>query len=242
MVRFYFIAFVFLIVACSTDAEQEDVFILENSFAGKEVVLDNVIACAALNQNNENISVFFYPRPGASNFQYFETENTDVDKDDLENYTLTIKPLQEVFNGYLQKFEVEATEEKWVIVAFDEAGKTHISNPIRLKQFAKPTEYLPQNLSIAEATTTPVFTWEDGQYDDTKIYFQVISDAQRNLISGTYTFEKTFQFYNLDNVVLNVTNGTPDELQNGNDYGITLMAVSEDNWVNMIVEKQFTVN
>lgn len=242
MVRFYFIAFVFLIAACSTDAEQEDVFILENSFSGKEVVLDNVIACAALNQNDENVSVFFYPRPGANNFQYFETENTDVDKDDLENYTLNINPLQEVFNGYLQKFEVEATEEKWAIVAFDEGGKTHLSNPIRLKQFTKPTEYLPQNISIFEATTTPVFTWEDGQYDDTKIYFQVISDAQRNLISGTYTFEKTFQFYNLDNVVLNVTNGTPDELQNGNDYGITLMAVSEDNWVNMIVEKQFTVN
>lgn len=242
MIRFFLIAFAFLTIACSTDAEQEDVFILENSFAGKEVVIDNVIACAALNQDEDNISVFFYPRPGASNFQYFQTENVDVDKNDLENYSLVIKPLEEVFNGYLQRFVVDATEEKWGIVSFDEGGKTHLSNPIRLKQITKPTEYLPQNLLITEPTSSPVFTWEDGQYDDTKIYFQVISDAQNNFISGTYTFDKTFQFYNLDNVELNITSGIPEDLQVGSDYGITLMAVSEDNWVNMIIIKQFKVN
>lgn len=242
MVRFYLIAFVGLVLGCSTDALQEDVNILENSLASKEVVIDNVIACAALNMNDDKISVFFYPRPGVTNIQYFETENADVDKNDLENYSVVIKPLQNVFNGYLQKFEVTASEEKWAIVAFDEDGKTHLSNPIRLKQFAKPTEYLPQNISVVNPTSTPVFTWEDGQYDDTKIYFQVISDARNNLISGTYTFERTFQFYNLDNVVLNITKGTPSDLQRGIDYGITLMAVSEDNWVNMIIEKQFTVN
>ena len=242
MNRFILIAIAFILFGCSTDAEQDDVFILENSLASKEVVVDNVIACAALNNNDNKISVFFYPRQGVTNIQYFETENADVDKNDLENYSVVIKPLQNVFNGYLQKFEVTASEEKWAIVAFDEDGKTHLSNPIRLKQFAKPTEYLPQNISVDNPTSTPVFTWEDGQYDDTKIYFQVISDAQNNLISGTYTFEKTFQFYNLENVVLNITKGTPSDLQRNADYGITLMAVSEDNWVNMIAVKQFTIN
>ena len=242
MIRFYLLAFTCLLLGCSTDANQEDVNILENSLASKEVVLDNVIACAALNQNDDNISVFFYPRPGVTNIQYFETQNTDVDKNDFENYSVVIKPLVNVFNGYLRKFEVSAFEEKWAIIAFDENGKTHLSNPIRLKQFAKPTEYLPQNISVIEPTSTPVFTWNDGRYDDTEIYFQVISDVRNNLISGTYTFEKTFQFYNLDNVVLNITKGTPDDLQKGNDYAVTLMAVSEDNWVNMIAVKQFTSN
>ncbi len=242
MFRFCSLIVALLILGCSTDALQEDVNILENSLASKEVVIDNVIACAALNQNNENISVFFYPRPGVTNIQYFETENTDVDKNDLENYSVVIKPLQNVFNGYLQKFEVSASEEKWAIVAFDENGKTHLSNPIRLKQFSKPTEYLPQNLSVAESSSSPIFNWEDGRHDDTKIYFQVISDSQNNLISGTYTFDKTFQFYNLDNVVLNITKGTPNPLAVGSSNNITLMAVSEDNWVNMIAEKQFTIN
>lgn len=231
-----------LLMGCSTDALQEDVNILENSIASKEVVIDNVIACAASNPKGGTISVFFYPRVGATNFQYFETENAKVDKNDLDNYTAVIKPIQNVFNGYLQKFEVSAFEEKWVIVAFDEDGKTHLSNPIRLKQFTKPTEYLSQNIAVTASTSTPVFTWEDGSYDDTKIYFQVLSDSRNNLISGTYTFEKTFQFYNLENVVLNITAGTPEPLQSGNSYGITLMGVGEDNWVNMIAERDFSVN
>ncbi|GAB5475016.1 MAG: hypothetical protein Mars2KO_31150 [Maribacter sp.] len=243
MSRFYLLVMMMgVLMGCSTDALQEDVNVLENSIASKEVVIDNVIACAASNPNDDTISVFFYPRAGATNIQYFETENTKVDKSDLDNYTAVLKPVQNVFNGYLQKFEVTALEEKWAIVAFDEDGKTHLSNPIRLKQFTKPTEYLPQNITVAAATSTPIFTWEDGSYDDTKIYFQVLSDSRNNLISGTYTFEKTFQFYNLENVVLNITTNPPGQLRSGNSYGITLMGVSEDNWVNMIAVRDFSVN
>ncbi len=242
MVRFYLFAFVCLLLGCSDDALQEDVNILENSLAGKKFVTDNVIACAALNQNDDNISIFFYPRPGVTNIQYFETENVEVDKNNFENYAAVIIPLQNVFNGYLQKFDVTAVVEKWAIVAFDEDGKTHLSNPIRLKQLTKPTEYLPQNLSVIEPSNTAIFSWEDGRYDDTEIYFQVVSDAQDNFISGTYTFEKMFQFYNLENVVLNITKGTPNPLKEGSTYRITLMGVSEDNWVNLIAEKQFVIN
>ncbi len=242
MVRFYLLSFVCLLWGCSTDALQEDINILENSLASKELVIDNVIACAALNQSDGNISVFFYPRPGVTNIQYFETENVEVDKNDFQNYSAVIVPLQNVFNGYLQKFEVTTALEKWAIVAFDEGGKTHLSNPIRLKPLTKPTEYLPQNLSVVEPTGTAIFTWEDGRYDDTEIYFQVLSDTQDNFISGTYTFEKMFQFYNLENVVLNITKGIPNPLQEGKAYRITLMGVSEDNWVNLIAEKPFVIN
>ena len=242
MARTFSLISALLLLGCSTDSLQEDVNILENFIVGREVVLDNVIACAALDEDDDTISVFFYPRSGATNVQYFETENVDVDKNDFENYVAVINPLEDVFNGFLQKFVITSSEEKWVIVAFDEDGKTHLSNPIRLKQLTKPTEYLPQNLSVVEPSSSPVFTWEDGQYDDTKIYFQVVSDAQNNFISGTYTFDRTFQFYNLNNVVLNITQGTPDPLQKDSSYGISLLAVSEDNWVNMFSEKQFIVN
>jgi hypothetical protein len=86
MIRFYLLAFDCLLLGCSDDALQEDINILENSLAGKNFVTNNVIACAALNQSNDNISVFFYPRPGVTNIQYFETENVEVDKNDFQNY------------------------------------------------------------------------------------------------------------------------------------------------------------
>ena len=51
-----------------------------------------------------------------------------------------------------------------------------------------------------------------------------------------------FQYYKLDNVVLNVTRETPPALQLGMNYGFTLMGVSEDNWVNLVIEKNFEAN
>lgn len=236
-----FIFFAIGIIGCSKDQEESSLT-LEQMISNADVVLDNVIACAAKIDKDTSISVFFYPREGATDLRYFETENTIVDKNNFKNYREVKPRLLPVFNGYLNKFEVASSlTEKWVIVSFREDNKIHLSNPIRLKQLTKPTEYLPEKLTINSINEMPKFSWEDGMYQDTKIYFQVISDANNNLFSGTYTFEKQFQYYKLNNVVLNITTATPPELQKNNTYNFTLMAVSEDNWVNLLMEKTFTI-
>lgn len=241
MYRFCPLLIALLILSCSTDALNIENS-LNDTLSSKQIVFDNVIACAASSNSDTNeISVFFYPRSGATNIQYFETEDATVDKNDFDNYLPVIVPLTDVFNGYLKKFEISSTVEKWVIVSFDEAGQTHLSNPIRLKQNTKPTEYLPQNISTNTSSNMPNFSWQDGRFMDTKIYFQVISDADNNLLSGTYTFEKQFQYYSLDNVVLNITKGTPPNLEAETSYDFTLMGVSEDNWVNLFSVVPFTI-
>lgn len=241
MLRFCSLIITFLILSCSTDAENILASTLDSTLASKQVVLDNVIACAASNADDDKISVFFYPRPGTTNFRYFETSDTSVDKNNLENYISIEFPIKDVFNGFLKKFEITTVDEKWVIITFDEEGKTHLSNPIRLKQKTKPTEYISQNVSIEANTRMPSFSWEDGEFVDTKIYFHVVSDASDNLFSGTYTFERNFQYYNLDNVVLNVTPDSPPTLESGFAYNFTLLGVSEDNWVNLFSELPFQI-
>lgn len=242
MFRFCPLVIALLILgSCSTDAENILAPTLDSTLASKEVVVDNVIACAASNADDDLISVFFYPRPGTTNFRYFETEDVSFDKNDFENYIPVEFPIRDVFNGFLKKFEVPTINEKWVIVAFDEGEKTHLSNPIRLKQNSKPTEYITQNVSVDASTNMPNFMWEDGRYNDTKIYFHVVSNTTNNLLSGTYTFERNFQYYNLDNVVLNVTQKTPPTLNSGTSYNFTLLGVSEDNWVNLFSEIPFQV-
>lgn len=238
MKKLYFIGLV-AVIACSTDKEDYDGN-LQDSLAGEEPVRDNVIACAASNENDDLVSVFLYPRDGASNLRYYETSNAQADKNNFEEYNYVEAPLVNVFNGYLKKFEIPAYDEKWVIVSFEEDGKTHLSNPIRLKQNTKPTEYLPQNVTVDTTDTTmPKFAWKDGAYTDTKIYFEVLSDTNNDLISGTYTFEKEFQFYDLDNVVLNITKVMPSALKQGESHKFTMLAVSEDNWVNLWAEVKF---
>ncbi len=226
-------------MACSEDAIEENIS-LQAVIENEEVVIDNVIACAASNEDPSVVSVFVYPRDGATNIQYFETENTATDKNNFSTYSLVEPPVLDVFNGYLLKFEVRPSQEKWVIVSFEEEGKVHLSNPIRLKQQSKPTEYLPQNVMVnTEMVSMPLFNWQDGSFDDTKIYFHVVSDVRNNLLSGTYTFEKQFQYYKLDNVVLNITEEVPPILQEDVAYNFTLLAVSEDNWVNLFSEISF---
>jgi len=231
---------VFFVLGCSVDQLNGEGS-LDAFTEDVEIVLDNVIACAASNEDETTISVFLYPREGASNIQYFETESAAVDKNDFKAYRPKSFPLTDVFNGYLKKFDLPDTEEKWVIVSFDEDGKRHLSNPIRLKQKTKPTEYLPEKVMIDSTSTMPIFSWQDGMYTDTKIYFQVVTDATNKFLSGTYTFDKRFQYYNLDNVVLNITRDSPPELLSNTTYGFSLLAVSEDNWVNQFAQFQFKV-
>ncbi len=225
-------------ISCSEDLEQS-LETLQSTLEEKTVVVDNVIACAASAKETSLVSVFLYPRSGATNIECYATITETDDKNNYENYIKVDADLKDVFNGYLMKFDINFDSEKWVIVSFIEDGKTHLSNPIRLKQYSKPTEYAVDNITIDTTSAMPTFEWENGTYLDTKIYFQVLSDADNNLISGTYTFDKNFQFYNLDNVVLNITKNNPPELAADTNYIFTLMGVSEDNWVNLFSEKPF---
>ncbi|WP_298477630.1 hypothetical protein [uncultured Maribacter sp.] len=240
MKNVFFLFLLTVICSCSNDLESR-LDTLGTNIQGREIVKDNVIACAASNEDSEKVSIYFYPRDGATNMQCYSTNTANDDKNNYGNYKLINLPISDVFNGYLMKFDGQFDAEKWVIVTFEESGKIHLSNPIRLKHLSKETEYLPENIEIQTNTQMPIFTWQDGAYTDSKIYFQVVSNSQSNLLSGTYTFAKTFTYYNLNNVVLNITTNTPPELQNETDYVFNLMGVSEDNWVNLFSIKPFAL-
>ena len=214
------------------------------------LVRDSLIACAFGGQEqfsvNEElpISILFYPEGNATNFLYFETATIEVDPDDLDNYKLTELTSKPIFNGYLHKFERSAIDRNiWSRVTFIKDGNLHISNPIRLKYNDKPTEYNPTLLALDHTESrSPIFTWEDGVTPENAIYFHALLDANNDLVSGTYTFERQFQFYNLSNVVLNIRDITPaPNLVPNENYNFIVMGVSVDNWVNLIVDTTFQV-
>lgn len=205
------------------------------------LIVDEVIACAASDEFDVSKSyIFYYPIPGASQIEYFETESINVNQNDYANYTKKKLPKEGVFNGYLERFIRNNTKEVWSIVTYKTNGKIHKSNPIRLKHQSKPTEW-STNVSIdLSQNTSPKFTWNDGVIKENAIYFQVITNANNDLLSGTYTYDKWFQYYNLDNVVLNVTRNTPPEIVSGQEYNFVMMGVSIDNWVNLVILNKFT--
>lgn len=198
-----------------------------------------VIACAASDENTNDVLTFYYPESGATDIRYYETENTLVDENEFSNYRRKYLQNDPFFNGYLGKFTQSSSTEKWIIITFKLNNEIKVSNPIRSKQTTKPTVWNDE-VSINQTDIgMPNFIWNDNPFGDNAIYFQVISDSEDNLLSGTYTYDNHFQYYNTSNVILNVTTQTPPDLVIGNSYNFTLMDVSEDNWVNWVVLKTF---
>lgn len=244
------VLFIFLCFTCSSDdegvfdgstIESLDEYVEFNS----DSELDEVIACAGGLDSGlfldapGTTSVIYYPIAGATEIRYFESE-TLLDSLDFSAYRSKDVQNSNLFNGFLAYFTPDSFEgERMAIVTFKTEGKLHISNPIRLKTNVKPTEINNDLLNLKVGGVNPSFSWQDGIIDETAIYFQVISDANDNFISGTYTFDKNFRFYELDNVVLNITQTTNPVLLPNEDYQFTLMGVSEDNWVNLLIKQEF---
>jgi len=235
-----YITLVLIVLSCKDDDSFVNDMQLNSYVLNRAIEKGAVIACAGSDLNTNDVSVFFYPEEGSSTIKLYETNTTEVDKNDYANYSKVTAETTPLFNGYLQKFDRKLTNEKWVIVTFELDGEIKLSNPIRTKQLSKLSIWSDNVMIDQSVSTMPNFSWINNEFGDNAIYFQVVSDAQNNLISGTYTFENQFQYYNTSNVVLNITRETPPALLVGTSYNFTLMDVSEDNWVNLfILNKNF---
>ena len=210
---------------------------------------NELIACATGNENmaisdeDNPISLFYYPKLFSTNFRYYETDDASADPMNLSEFEYKDVPRENLFNGFMSRFIPEGNHDRWVRVSYLSNDTLWYCKPVLLKYQSKPTELNPDLCEIDTAIPTePVFTWTDGIYEDNIIYFQVVSDVRGDALSATYTYDQQFQYYNTENVVLNVTRPGPvPELESGEEYMFTLMGVSSDNWVNLFVQKDFTV-
>lgn len=204
--------------------------------------LDTVIAFGANADANLGLSyIFYYPRESATEIKYFETDSTSVNETDFSNYKREILSETDVFGGKLKRFSRPSSEEAWCIVTYFTAGKLHTSQPIRLKNATNPTTWEEEVTIEYPTTLEPKFTWSDFGIIDNDIYFQVLTDEEDAFISGIYTRDNFFRYYDTSNtdqnLVINTT--TPPALLADNTYNFTLMALSKDNWVNLVIQKSF---
>ncbi len=239
--------FLLLFISCNQEEAIDESILANYMEVNLDLERDEVIGCAGgrlgglLGSQSEPTDVIFYPIEGATDFRYFEAPG-DIDPRDYIAYQRKELDVDPLFNGYLMKFNNLVFDgERMGLVTYRTPGKLHMSNPIRLKINTKPTEVNPDLLSISDNGIHPTFTWEDGLIDESVIYFHVVSDLDNNLISGTYTFDRKFTFYDLDNVVLNITDPSSNPaLAPNEEYNFTMMSVSEDNWVNLLIKSRFT--
>jgi len=246
-----FCLLVFLLHSCKKDTiiAKYDTSILSDYIKSESdnfALTLQLIACAASTDATDPergtfpISIFYYPINGAFDIKYFEIDIAGSDQNNYENYTFKNLQHVPVFNGYLGRFKGNVSIDTWCIVTYKTSGKLHICSPIRIKHYSQPTLFAPQAITVQNSGAKPKFAWVDSTSTNNAIYFQVVSDTLDNLISGTYTYDKQWKFYDLSNVVLNIKDVSPiPALSNTTKYIFTLMGVSLDNWVNIAGKKEF---
>lgn len=248
---FLFILIASSFIACSSDDEvieaepltlQEYVDVSTHQSISRELY-----ACAAgnstefLNDMDFPISVFFYPFAGATDYQYFESSDNTIDTTNFSSYVQQNLEGKSVFNGALHRFLNPGFDnERFGIITYRVNDVLHISEAIRLQPNTAPTLNVFNEINIQSDNTTPYFEWTDGTVTSNDIYFSVVTDVSNNMITGLYTYDQFWQFYDLSNVVLNVTDdSTTPQLSPNTEYKYVLMGVDNENWVHTFAEKPF---
>ena len=204
--------------------------------------IETATAFGASSSGSTNLSYIYYnPLDGASDLRYYETDNLDVDKTDLSNYRRKKITDEAAFGGALRRYSRTGTKESWSIVTFVIGNKLYKSDPIQIKIKNRPTEWVTDITIETSERLMPKFTWLDGKFVENVRYLQVITDNDNKFLSGTFTEEKTFQYYVDANVIDKINLETPADLIFDAEYKITVMGLSADNWVNLVIQKTFTV-
>jgi hypothetical protein len=222
-----------------------EVYVSSNAEKSRE----SLIACAAgsniaFQGNSQNpISIYYYVLPGAESIQLFEADKDCEDPSIYLNYSIWNLAKESLFQGQMGRFKSSSlAEEKWVIVTYIVDKELHISDPIYLDVFQRPTKIINSKIQITETGVTPHFDWATDQTLGNVIYFSLVTDSSDQFISGTYTTDKFWTFYDLSNVTLNVTPTPNPNLMPSNNYRYIHMGVDEDNWVRTFGDKGFLTN
>ena len=234
----------FVLASCVQDDSPAIIFddsqTLLEDLDGRTFVNHSVIACAGNDRFDTDIlNVYFFPEQGASNFKFYETSIPNVDPDDFSNYVQLDVDDIAFLDGTLRVFNRRFSIEQWVIVTYEVEDRILISTPIRTKNVFQPTLWTDEVMIDQTETGKPVFDWEPESYENNAIFFEVVTTESNEVLSGTYTNDSHFQFTNLDNVVLAITESIPESLTPGLEYNIIVMDVSLDNWVNTIIKRSF---
>lgn len=243
------ISFLFAIGSCAKEPQvvpYSDLQLYLNAQSGQQDIL---IACATGESEHRigtaahPVQIFFYPVEGAYDYRLYLSDETSNSAPENHTYYQVNYDIDSVFQGKLRRFNTPHQEGKWAIVTYNSPGKYHVSDPIKIKHDYESTYYIDSLVTINENGVHPAFNWTGENETNNIIYFEVVSDTLGNVVSATYTTDKFWTFYDLNNVVLNVHDVSPTpSLQPNQTYRFTLMGVSEDNWVHTVAIKQFQTN
>ena len=239
--KIVFLLVLTVLFSCSEDSDSTVPRNLQEYVADNNNVMEQgVLAFAANADANTALTyIYYYPEDGAVDFRYYELTDNTLEKDNFVNYRRQSLESRPDFGAKLQRFSRTGDSETWCLVTYKKEGILHISNPIKLNNTSKSTKYLDAVVINYRTTIEPNFTWDDTASNNSVKYLQLLTDVEDNFISGTFTENTFFQYYNTDNVTLNLNKEIPKALVADQVYNFSMFGVGADNWVELVIKEQF---
>jgi hypothetical protein len=243
-----------LFIACDENETEDPGYSLRQYIkdCGEPTIqLDSILSFATevlpryIENTGDPISIFFYPIGNPEEFKYFESNKYTTNLNDLTIFFEKPLELRSEFNGYLMRFLHTGIDfPRWGRITYKKNGMIYISSPVSVNSLTDSSEYFPGVADIdLSVPGSPFFSWERDTIAGTSSYFEIVSDLSGNLISGTFTNDKHFRFYDLSNVILNIHDVSPPPiLSPGTTYRFTVMGIGHDYWVQMVYDTIFTAN
>jgi len=231
------------------DGESLQSFILNNNLIEQP---DSLIACAFSGNHaflpqglGADVRILSYSYFEEGEFLYFHSTDRVSASGDFNHYTYR-RPLgsRSVADGFfevLPMVQPAAGAFERMIVVRVIGDKAYLSNTIFIKGVDELTAAFPNALATENlGQGSQRFIWPEDPGDNV-IYFQLLTDGTDRVVSATYTVAPEFTYYQTDNVVLNVSPGTPPASLSATDgpYRMTVMGVGANNWVNFIRDASF---
>ena len=144
-----------------------------------------------------------------------------------------------MIDSKIKKYNHTFLRDEWIIMTYIIEDKIKVSSPIRVNNLFQRTEYL-EDISIDQNESgTANFDWTIQSYDTNAFFFEIMKNNSSDVLSLTFTNESNFQYFNLENVTLNLSETSPPQLELGSDYEFTVLDIGLDNWINSIYQQSF---
>jgi hypothetical protein len=197
-----------------------------------------------MDSTGDPISVFYLPPENSTEYKYFESDKYNINVNDLTTfYEKKLESIAEFSGSFIRFLHPSLDFPRWARISCKKNGQILISNAFMINTMSDSTKYCPGLLAFDfDRPTQPLFSWYNDTIPGTSMYLQLLSGADQEIISGTFTTDHYFQFYDLSNVIRNIHDVTPlPVLTKGQICTFTLMGLGPDYWVEMMSDTTFMI-
>lgn len=218
----------------------EDIVILGNELGDNLYQTDAIFAFAANDQTESaHTNIYTVIENGATDIKFYESDYPNINSQDLFSYKLMEIQPSLINDAKVKTYRHTFLRDEWIIMTYKIDNKIKLSSPVRINNLFHPTNFIEAVNIDQDLNGSASFNWDVQSYDANAFFFEIMKDDNSQVLSLTFTNDSNFQYFNLANVTLNLSENTPPSLEQGRNYDITILDIGLDNWINSVYNRTF---